>query len=322
MHVGFLLVERVIGGRQRMLANRRRFSIASLLVVVAFVLGACGTPVPTAPRAETAEVPPPPMATSVPWGDLLGDMIPIPAGEFTMGSTQEEINYGLQRCEESHGHCQRSWFENELPQHTVYLNAFYIGRYEVTNAQYERFVRATGYQTPRGWSGGSIPGGLEDHPVVNVSWHDALAYCRWLSEETGQIVRLPTEAEWEKAARGTDGRVYPWGDEFDAAKCNSLENDIQTTTPVGQYSPQGDSPYGVADVAGNVWEWTSSVHKGYPYDPVDGREDLGAGGSRVLRGGAFYGNHGAGRCAARNRDPADLRDDAVGFRVAVPAGSP
>jgi len=307
-----------------MLRNIRWFSIASLLVAVALVLGACGTPVPTAPRAETPEATPtpPPIPTSVPWGDLLGDMILIPAGEFTMGSSQEEIDHGIQGCEEVHGHCARRWFENELPQHSVYLDAFYIGRYEVTNEQYEHFVEVTGYEAPRGWSGGSIPRGLEDHPVVNVSWYDALAYCRWLSEETGQTVRLPTEAEWEKAARGTDGRVYPWGDEFEAGKCNSAAEDIETTTPVGQYSPQGDSPYGVADVAGNVWEWTSSLHEGYPYDPLDGREDLGAGGPRVLRGGAFYGNHGGGRCAARNRDPADLRDDALGFRVAVAPGSP
>ena len=213
--------------------NMRWLSIASLLGVVALMLGACGQPIPAAPRAETPEARPP-IATSLPWGDLLGDMILVPAGEFTMGSSQEEIEYALHRCEEAYGHCQRSWFENELPQHTVYLDDFYIGRYEVSNAQYEHFVEATGYQAPRGWSGGSIPGGLENHPVVNVSWHDALAYCRWLSEETGHTVRLPTEAEWEKSARGTDGRVYPWGDEFDTGKCNSDEDNIETTTPVGQ----------------------------------------------------------------------------------------
>ena len=298
------------------------FSMAGLMVAVALALGACGAPAPTASRPETTEAPPPPIATPVQGGDLLGDLILIPAGEFTMGSSREEIDHGLQGCEEVHGRCDRRWFENELPQHTVYLHAFYIGRYEVTNAKYERFVEATGYEPPRGWSDSSMPGGLEDHPVVNVSWHDAQAYCRWLSEETGQTVRLPTEAEWEKAARGTDGRLYPWGDEFDGGKCNTAADDIETTTPVGQYSPQGDSPYGVADVAGNVWEWTSSLHEGYPYDPLDGREDPEAGGVRVLCGGAFWGNHGGGRCAARNRDPADLRDDALGFRVAVSPNSP
>ena len=175
---------------------------------------------PPPPPPETPEAPPPPVASPTPpppaaslrRGDLLGDMILVPAGEFIMGSSLEQIDYAFQLCEETYGNCQRSWFFNEFPQHTVYLDAFYIGRYEVTNAQYERFVEATGYEAPLiDWPDGSIPGGLENHPVVDVSWYDALAYCHWLSEETGQTVRLPTEAEWEKAARGTDGRVYPLG---------------------------------------------------------------------------------------------------------------
>lgn len=134
-----------------------------------------------------------------------------------------------------------------------------IGKTPVTNAQYAAFVEATKRKVPKHWKRllrqDRIPSGKENHPVVNVSWYDAVAFCRWLSQETGQPFRLPTEAEWEKAARGADGRIYPWGDE-------QLTNELcylgSGTTPVGRYSPQGDSPYGCADMAGNVWEWTQS----------------------------------------------------------------
>jgi formylglycine-generating enzyme required for sulfatase activity len=126
---------------------------------------------------------------------------------------------------------------------------------------------------------------------VYVTWHDAMAYCRWLARVTGRAYRLPSEAEWEKAARGTDGRIWPWGNKWDSKRCNSREGGPGNTTPVGQYSPQGDSPYGCVDMAGNVWEWTLSLLKDYPYDPKDGREDAQAEGRRRLRGGAFFDIH-------------------------------
>ena len=121
----------------------------------------------------------------------------------------------------------------------------------------------------------------------SVNWHDARAYCQWLAEETGKVVRLPTEAEWEKAARGTDGREYPWGDGFDQGRCNTGASLIRDTTSVGTYSPQGDSPYWAVDMAGNVCEWTSSLEKAYPYNAADGRENPAVEGRRVLRGGSF-----------------------------------
>jgi len=156
-----------------------------------------------------------------------------------------------------------------------------------------------------------------------VTWHDAMAHCRWLSERSGLRVTLPSEAEWEKAARGplpavgAKVRIYPWGDDPpDDTRCN-FNMQVGTTTPVGKYSPRGDSPYGCADMAGNVWEWTRSLFKSYPYDPEDGRENLEAGDIRVLRGGAFNCEGGLVRCAFRVRNYPDLRGAGGGFRVVV-----
>jgi formylglycine-generating enzyme required for sulfatase activity len=194
-----------------------------------------------------------------------------------------------------------------------------MARTPVTNTQYAAFVEATCRDEP--------PVGRADHPVVNVSWHDAMACCRWLTETTGRPYRLPSEAEWEKAARGTEGRIYPWGDEpADESRCNFGMN-VGATTPVGMYSPQlhpelaegGDSAYECVDMAGNVWEWTRSVYEGYPYDPEDGREDQGAEGPRVLRGGAFLSDQGLVRCASRLRNAPDYGHGDLGFRVCVAA---
>jgi formylglycine-generating enzyme required for sulfatase activity len=152
--------------------------------------------------------------------------------------------------------------------------------------------------------------------VVNVAWHDAIAYCRWLSGKTGKTYRLSTEAEWEKAARGTDGREYPWGDKFDPSKCNTREGGVGTTTPVGTY-PDGASPYGALDMAGNVWEWCQSLYKPYPYRLKDGCEDTEADGGRVFRGGSWYFGAGHARCACRDwLDPVDF-PGSLGFRVVL-----
>jgi len=165
--------------------------------------------------------------------------------------------------------------------------------------------------------------------VVNVDWRGTMAYCRWLTETTGKVYRRPSEAEWEKAARGTDGRIYPWGEgPPDENRCNYWRN-IGGTTPIGRYSPGGDSPYGCTDMAGNVWEWTRSLWGKkseepdfkYPYDLEDGREDMEASDSilRVLRGGSWYSDRGSARVSYRSIQPPDYLNDDVGFRVCVAA---
>jgi formylglycine-generating enzyme required for sulfatase activity len=245
-------------------------------------------------------------------GDLVG-MVLIPAGEFLMGS--DDLNAR----------------DNEKPPHTVYLDAYYIDRTPVTNAEFSAFVQASSYK-PQYWRPGA-----DDHPAVNVTWDDAQAYAQWAGKA------LPTEAEWEKAARGTDGRRYPWGDEFDPACCNTAERLVvresprslgrrffrrkeeptlstvagQGTTPVGAYSPDGDSPYGAADMAGNVWEWTNSLYKDYPYQADDGREDPEASGLRVLRGGSWGIGARLARCSYRYSSDPGLYVVNIGFRCAV-----
>jgi formylglycine-generating enzyme required for sulfatase activity len=155
-----------------------------------------------------------------------------------------------------------------------------------------------------------------NRPVISVSWEHALAYTRWLAEVTKQVWRLPTEAEWEKAARGTDGRIYPWGNVFDQARCNTVEARIGTTTPLGMY-PGGASPYHVQDMAGNVGEWTSSRFSPYPYVSGDGREDPLSTGERVLRGGSWCGDANGARAAYRNdHRRVDFTSDDMGFRLA------
>ncbi len=165
------------------------------------------------------------------WKEL-AEMVLIPAGEFQMGTDYLKAD------------------AQNKPQHTVYLDAFKIDKFEVTNAEYARFVAATGHRPPLNWSDGKFAPGMERHPVTMVTWFDARDFCAWENK------RLPTEAEWEKAARGTDGRRWPWGERMDVKRLNTYYS-VGTTTPVGSY-PLGASPYGVMDMAGNVSEWVDS----------------------------------------------------------------
>lgn len=221
------------------------------------------------------------------------DWVKIPAGDFLMGSDKRKDLAAL---------------DEELPQESMYLPEYRIARVPVTNAQYKQFVDATDHKPPKHWQNGQIPKDKESHPVVNVTWYDSIAFCRWAG------VRLPTEAEWEKAARGTDGRIWPWGNEPpDKERCNFNMN-VGDTTPVDAYS-KGDSPYGVLDMAGNVWEWTSSLNKAYPYNTNDDRENPASAVPRVLRSGSFDNNQDLVRCAYRDFNYPGGCYNRLGFRV-------
>lgn len=245
-------------------------------------------------------------------------MILIPAGNFLMGSDPRVVVDAP------------AW---ELPQHEVYLPDFAIAKTPVTNFQYARFLRARRYAPPPPWRWWFwkrrwAPLGRRHYPVVNVSWHDAVAYCDWLAETTSKSYRLPSEAEWEKAARGDAGRLYPWGDDWLPDHCNlaAAEGRKAKLTPVDAY-PQGASLYGVLDMLGNVWEWTRSLwgndlrvpQFGYPYCATDGRENLRAFNHirRVLRGVSFYNARSMARCAVRYRYSPYNCYVSVGFRVAL-----
>ena len=207
------------------------------------------------------------------------EMVLIPAGDFFYGD-------GKQR---------------------IHLPIFALARTPVTNAQYKAFVDAAGHPVPNNWLGGRIPAGKEDHPVVRVTWEDAQAFCGWAG------CRLPTEQEWEKGARGTDGRVYPWGDRWELGRCNSKEAGINDTTPVGLY-PSGASPYGLLDMAGNVRQWCEDLH-----GPDRGHCKV-LRSSRVLRGSSYSSEELFVRLtwsSYRTEDDWYMTD---GFRCAASAG--
>lgn len=202
--------------------------------------------------------------------------------------------------------------ESERPQHTHTTDSYYVSKYPITNIQYHAFVEATGYRAPKNWDVELSP----HVPVTRVSWYDCLEYCRWLTEVTGREFRLPTEAEWEKAARGKDGYRWPWGNEFDEMRCNIVSDlSSEGIIEVGTLSPFGDSPYGISDMAGNVWEWTSSLLMSYPY-AYDERENIDIPSERVLRGGSWRSSKKGVRCTCRKGAAPSLRQDDIGFRVA------
>ncbi|WPD24330.1 MAG: formylglycine-generating enzyme family protein [Candidatus Electrothrix scaldis] len=235
------------------------------------------------------------------------EMIEIPEGPFLMGSQPEE-----------------GYPEHERPQHSVHLPAFFISTTPITNAQYEHFVRQSGHDAPKGWLLRKPPSEKHDHPVTQVNWHDAAAYCAWLYGQSGRAYRLPTEAEWEKAARFSDARLYPWGNEWQVHCCNYGAED---TSPVDAF-PQGASAYGCLDMLGNVREWTSTIWGSsptqadffYPFQQ-DGRDATsfpGAGSVfRIHRGGSFRDTPIHLRCSARGFSPESSKVAWCGFRVVM-----
>jgi formylglycine-generating enzyme required for sulfatase activity len=245
---------------------------------------------------------------------LLPPLRTLPAQTFLMGSPVALLS----ELARNYGGTRESYRE-ESPQHSVALATYQLAAVPVTNALYAAYIAATGATPPSHWRGSTPPEQLHTHPVVNVSWHAAQACCQWLSTQTGQTFRLPTEAEWEHAARGTDGRTFPWGDDFTVERANTRESGIAATTPIGTY-PAGNSPSGLADMAGNVWEWTASLDALYPYVAADGREDPHTPGRRILRGGCYANPHGFARCACRFRLPPHIVNEFIGFRLAVGGG--
>jgi len=309
------------------------------------------TATPAAPLAEG----PAPMDTRVRSTDGM-IIVYVPAGEFEMGNTGIQWIWGGSLRD---GDLGLQVFTDEQPGHTVYLDAFWIDQTEVTVGMFRTFVEATGYETTaerEGWGNPWTEGPMEeewpqvpgadwqhprgpessaedDHPVVQVSWEDAAAYCEWAG---GQ---LPTEAQWEKAARATDGRMWPWGNTYDGtlgnfcdAQCpierwkqDSFDDGYAFTAPVGRF-PGGASLYGALDMAGNVWEWVADwyAEEYYGESPSQNPPGPDSGTDRAMRGGAWYDNEPWVRCTVRHQNPPWSRCDDVGFRCAVPAqeGSP
>lgn len=233
-------------------------------------------------------------------------MVEVPKGSFVMGSNEVDTEAKAMQYGD-----RRPWYANERPERKVSLDKFYIDSTEVTNRKYKEFIDKTGHKPPQHWAGGTYPQGMDGHPVVFVTWHDADAFCKWAGK------RLPTEAEWEKAARGAEGRRFPWGNEFDIKKVNTL-GEYNGTLPVGTLK-DGIGPYGALDMAGNAQEWTSDWYKPYPdnqfKDPDYGEK------FKTVRGGGWGGmGHYAlqvyVRAAFRNAAPPEGRYDDVGFRCA------
>ena len=352
---------------------------ASEFVVICFIFGSCGGENQRAKQGRFPQTYPKGMRKKIVTKKDKAEMILIPAGEFLMGSTRKEVR----NAEEKWG-LKEGLLESEIPQHIVYVNAFYIDKYEVTNAQYKKFVDETGHQVPTvptkeeviaalkseleelgrkaekipdseinatiqdnvkklspwAWKDRTYPSGKSTHPVVLVNWHDALAYANWAGK------RLPTEAEWEKAARGADGRFYPWGNDWDATRCNSAERlalrplpTLQaslewfyeewanlesikraqnTTVPVGNYR-KGRSPYGVHDMAGNIFEWCADWYDKdyYSYSPKRNPQGPKNGTTRVLRGGSWNYPGFKLRSTYRNMHAPSIGGAPNGFRCVL-----
>lgn len=233
------------------------------------------------------------------------DLIFVPAGTLQRGTPSEEIDRVVTRHADLA--LPRGYFAKETPRAEIEVPAFWIGRVPVTCADYEEHCREIGAEPVPG------PG---DVPVV-LSHEGALSFCAWLSERWGVPVGLPTESQWERAARGDDDREYPWGDEFDPARANLAEAQVGAMTPVGSF-PSGASPFGVFDLVGNVDEWTSSTYAPYPGADADvPAVEEWATDPHVTRGGMYYHHRDLARCARRHALYAP--HDAAGFRIVVPA---
>jgi formylglycine-generating enzyme required for sulfatase activity len=236
------------------------------------------------------------------------DMVLVLHGGFIMGSNKVDTEQAGAEFGSA-----RPWYLDEHPEHSADLPDFFIDRLEVTNGLYKRFIDATQARPPRFWTERNFPKGRENHPVTGVSWYEADHYCRWAGK------RLPTEAEWEKAARGADGREFPWGNVFDPKKANTGASGFGAPLPVGSL-PEGVSPYGVLDMAGNAWEWVEDWYR--PYPGSDYKSPLFGQKEKVFRGGGYGGPGGHYalplfyRAAYRSSIPPEEAYLDLGFRCA------
>ncbi|WP_424217080.1 formylglycine-generating enzyme family protein (plasmid) [Streptomyces sp. BI20] len=238
------------------------------------------------------------------------DWVEVPAGRLLRGTPAEEVPEVARRLADTG--VPEDWYRKEAPRAELRVPAFRIARTPVTVGQWALFAVAQGRPAPQG---------PPDHPVFGVDWASAAAYCHWAAERLGEPgIRLPTEDEWERAARGDDGREFPWGEEYRTGLANLVDLGLGTTTPVGSF-PEGASPFGVLDMAGNVDEWTATRYAPYPGAPagVPETEDWAAD-PHVTRGGAFRHDRDLARCARRHGAyESDLNAIGVGFRLAAPA---
>ncbi|MFE6735955.1 formylglycine-generating enzyme family protein [Microbacterium sp. NPDC057650] len=237
------------------------------------------------------------------------DWVDIPAGVLQRGTPAEQLDAVVARHAETG--VPAAWYLKEVPRASVPVPAFRIARTPVTVAQWTPFAAATGRP---------VPAEPAQHPVFGVTWTDATEFCVWMTERLGHEVRLPTETEWERAARGDDDREFPWGDEYRPGLANLWDLGVGTTTAVGSF-PEGASPFGVLDMAGNVDEWTSTRYAPYPDAPAEVPALEGwAADPHITRGGAFRHDRDLARCARRHGAyEADLRAIGVGFRLAADA---
>lgn len=224
------------------------------------------------------------------------ELVFVPLGAFQLGGNDTVAN------------------DNEKPQHSVDIPDFRISKYPITNAQYAQFIQGTQQPYPTHWNNTEPPQALLDHPVVNITLQDTELFCEWLSGQHGRQYALPTEEQWEKAARGTNGaHRYVWGDVWQTNYCNTVETGIGETTAVSRFQHTNSSPYGVVDMLGNVWEWTKSHYLPYPGTP---HEALHFGTSHyVVRGGSWHNDQKLARISCRGRYKPDVKRPYLGFRV-------
>jgi sulfatase modifying factor 1 len=269
---------------------------AASLPLIAILRGTSSTPFETDTHHDGDELPGPGTETSATEEPLDEEMVMIPAGPFLRGTNQGGFD--------------------ERPQRTIYLDSFLIDRYEVTNGQYAAFVKATGHRRagpPSRYAKNTVRMRGVNQPVVYVSWDDAKAYCEWKGR------RLPSEAEWEKAMRGTDGRLWPWGNVeiLDGANWARVDDGFEVAAPVGRVRSD-ESPYGVRDGAGNVMEWVEDWYQenSYAESPDRNPPSPEYGTYKVLRGAGYTSAGSDLRITARSKMMQDFRDETIGFRCA------